>query len=72
MSSGSEKTDIQSTVKGKREEVDRRRSGKTILMSWQKWALLAQLGQLKTGRGGKDCCEVIYDAPTTSQGYWMR
>ena len=31
----------------------RRRSGKTILKSGQEWTLLAQLGQLKTGQGGK-------------------
>ena len=33
--------------------MDRRRGGKTKLKSGQGWTLLAQLGQLKTGQGGK-------------------
>ena len=37
----------------KKEEVDRRRSEKTILKSAQKWNLRAQLGQPKTGQAGK-------------------
>ena len=36
---------LQGTVKVK---VDRRRGGKTILRTEQRWTLLAQLGQLKT------------------------
>ena len=38
---------------GIEEEVDRR-GGKTILKSGQGWSLSAQLGQLKTGLGGKE------------------
>ena len=34
-------------------KVDRRRGSKTILRSGQGWTLLPQLGQLKTGLGGK-------------------
>ena len=30
---------------------------------------LCQLGQLKTGQAGRDCCKFICGAPTTSQGY---
>ena len=37
----------------KKENVHIRRGGKTILRSGQGWTLLAQLGQLKTGQGGK-------------------
>ena len=37
----------------KEEEVDRKRGVKTILKSGQEWSLPAQLGQLKTGQGGK-------------------
>ena len=40
--------------KGKEEEVARRRDGKTILKGRQEWTLPAQLGQLKTGQGGKE------------------
>ena len=35
------------------ETVDRRKGGKTILRSGQGWTLLAQLGQLRAGQGGK-------------------
>ena len=37
----------------KEEKADRRRDVKTMLRSGQRWTLLAQLGQLKTGQGGK-------------------
>ena len=40
-------------MQGKRRKVDRRRGKKTILRSGQGWTLLVQLGQLKTGLGGK-------------------
>ena len=46
-----------STGHGEREReenIDRRRGGKTIIMRGQGWILLAQLGQLKTGAGGKE------------------
>ena len=50
--------------------VDRRRGRKTILRSGQRWTLLAQLGQLKTGLlVERDCCKVICDIPTISEGY---
>ena len=49
------KDDLKNTGKGKKEEnVNRRRGGKTILRSGQGWTLLVQLGQLKTGLGGKE------------------
>ena len=41
------------SAKAKEKKVDRRRDGKIILRSGQGWTLLAQLGQLKTGLGGK-------------------
>ena len=46
-------TILQGTVQGKRKKVDRIRGGETILRSGQGWTLLPQLGQLKTGQGGK-------------------
>ena len=39
--------------KAKEEKADRRRGGKIILRSEKGWTLLAHLGQLKTGLGGK-------------------
>ena len=39
---------LQGTMKGKKEEMNRRRSGKTILKSEQEWNSPAHLGQLKT------------------------
>ena len=36
-----------------KEEVDRRRGGKTVSKSEQGWTLPAQLGQLKTEQDGK-------------------
>ena len=36
-----------------KEEVDKRKDGKTISKSGQGWTLSAQLGQLKTGQNGK-------------------
>ena len=52
--------------KGK-EEVARRRDGKTILKSRQEWTLPAQLGQLKQDKVERDCCEVICEAPQPSK-----
>ena len=37
---------------------DRRRDGKTISKSEQEWILPAQLGQLKTGQGGKGLLQI--------------
>ena len=51
-SSGLAKPILQGTVIGKRRR-DRRRGGKTVLKNGQEWTLPAQLGQLKTGQGGK-------------------
>ena len=42
----------------KKKEVDRGRGGKTILKSGQGWTLPAQLGQLKTGQGGKGLLQI--------------
>ena len=39
-------------MQGKKEKIDRKRDGKTILRSGQGWTLLAQPGQQKTGLGG--------------------
>ena len=46
--SGLATTILQGTVKGKRNEADRRRGGKTMSESGQGWTLPAELGQLKT------------------------
>ena len=54
---GLAKTILQGTVKGK-EEADIRRGGKTILKSGQELNLSAQLGQLKTGQGGKGLLQI--------------
>ena len=51
-SSGLAKTNLQGTVKRKK-EADRRRGGMTISKSGQEWTLPAQIGQLKTGQDGK-------------------
>ena len=51
-SSGLARTILQGTEKGKRRGRHKKR-WKTILKSGQKWNLSAQLGQLKTGQGGK-------------------
>ena len=34
--------------------LDRRRGGKTTILNGQEWTLPAQLGQMKTGQGGKE------------------
>ena len=41
----------------------------SILKSEQEWSLPAQLGQLKTGKGGKGLLQIHLCAPTTFQGY---
>ena len=55
-------------VNGKEEEVDKIRSGITMLKSAQRCILPAQLGQLKTEMMERDCCKVIANAPATLQG----
>ena len=51
--SGLAKKICRAQCRKKEEKVDRRRGGKIILRSGQGWTLLAQLGQLTTGLGGK-------------------
>ena len=55
-------------MKGKRKR-DRRRGGKTISESGQKWTLPTELGQLKKDKMERDCREFICGAPMTFQGY---
>ena len=56
--------------KEKEKEPDRRRGGKTISKSGQKWTLPAQLGQEgKQDKMERDCCEFICGALMTFQGY---
>ena len=62
------KTNLEGTVNVK-EEVDRRRGGKTILKSGQRWNLSVQSEHLKTEQDGKGFCEVICLALTTLQCY---
>ena len=50
-------------MKGKEEEVDRRRGVKTILKSGQEWTWSAQLGQLKTEQGGKGLLQIHLQCP---------
>ena len=47
-------------MKEKEEKVDRRRDGQTVLKNVLEWTLPAQLGQLKTGQDGKDCCRYLW------------
>ena len=56
--SGLAKTILKGTVKGKKEEVDRRRGRQTILKIGQEWTLPVQLGQLKTRQGGKRLLQI--------------
>ena len=42
------------------------------LKNGQEWTLPAQLGQLKTGQGGKGFCRFICGVPTTFQGYGIK
>ena len=56
----------------KKKEADRRRSGKTISKSRQKWTLPAQLGQLKTGQDGKGLLRIHLWCPDDLPGLWDR
>ena len=56
----------------KKEEVDRRRGGKTILKSGQGWALPAQLGQMKTGEDGKGLLRSHLWCPNKLARLWDR
>ena len=70
-SSGLAKTILQGTVKGKRKR-GRRRGGKTISKSGQEWTLPAQLGQLKTGQGGKGLLQIHLWYPDDLPRLWDR
>ena len=56
-------------MKGKGEEADRRRGGKTLSKCGQEWTLPAQLGQLKTGQDGKGLLQTHLWCPDAFQGY---
>ena len=51
------------------QETDRRRGGKTISKSGQKWTLPAQLGQLKSGLDKKGLLRSHLCATTTFKGF---
>ena len=53
MSSGLAKTILQGTVHGKRRKGRQKKRWEDTIKVWKGWTLLAQLGQLKTGLGGK-------------------
>ena len=72
MSSDYAKPILQSRVKEREEEVDRERGRKTIIKSEQEWTLPAQLGQLNTGHGERDCCKAICGTPMTFQSYGIK
>ena len=46
--------------------------GKTILKSEQEWTLPAQLGQLKTGQGGKGWLQIDLWCPNNLPRSWDR
>ena len=54
------------------EKVERRRGGKTISKSVQKWTLLAQLRQLKTGQDGKGLLRSHLWCPNDLTRLWDR
>ena len=47
----------------KKEEVNRRTGGKTILKNAHGWTLPAQQGQLKVGKDGCCCCCIVVLRP---------
>ena len=57
-------------MKGK--NVNRRSGGKTLLKSGQKLTLLAQLGQLRTGQGGKGLLQIHLWCPDDLTRLWDR
>ena len=71
---GIAKTILQGTVKVKRKEKEaaRRRGGKTISKSEQKWTLPAQLGQLKTGQDDKGLLRIHPWCPDDLPRLWDR
>ena len=66
MFSGMAKMILKATVKGKIEEADKRRRGKTILKAGQGYALH---GQLQIALGGQRCSNVICSVLTTLQDF---
>ena len=54
----------------KEQKEDRRRGGKTILKNGQEWTLPAQLGQLKTGQGGKGLLQIHLWCPNNLPRLW--
>ena len=60
------------TGHSKRKEVDRRRDGKTILKSGQEQTLPAQLGQMKSGKGGKGLLQSHLWCPNDLPWLWDR
>ena len=58
MSSALARQFYRAQCKDKEQKEDRRRGGKTILKNGKEWTLPAQLGQLKTGQGGKGLLQI--------------
>ena len=54
----------------KEQKEDRRRGEKTILKNGQEWTLPAQLGQLKTGQGGKGLLQIHLWCPDNLPRLW--
>ena len=52
-----------------KQEVDRRRGGKIMSKSGQKWTLPAQLGQLRTGPDGQGLLQSHLWCPNDVQSY---
>ena len=53
MSSGLTKTILQDAVQGKGRKGRQKKRWEDTIKEWKEWTLVAQLGQLKTGLGGK-------------------
>ena len=56
----------------KLKEGDRKRGVKTISKIGREWTLPAQLGQLKTGQGGKRLLRILLWCPDDLQRLWDR
>ena len=72
MSSELAKTIPHGTVKGKKEYVDRRKGGNPILKCGQEYTFPAQLGQLKTGKGGTVLLPSHLWGPNGLARFWNR
>ena len=68
MSSGLAKAVLQ--CKDKEQKEDRGRGGKTILKKGQECTLPAQLGQMKTGQGGKGLLQIHLWCPDNLPRLW--